>query len=111
RWAATRWSGTPCCRDPSPAAARCRGHCGGVPTGAPPSPPGSVRELAEDRVHAALPRAMEQFELALGRGLPGFGDLDQRVEEARLVDAVGVERGTPAQAGGGDLQRFDRQLA
>ena len=42
---------------------------------------------------------MEQLQLALGRGLAAFSDLQQRIEEARLVAAIAIERGTAGQAG------------
>src|SRR3546814_7507180 len=41
----------------------------------------SVRELAEHRIHAALPLAVEQRQLALGRGFAGLGHGDQGLEE------------------------------
>src|SRR6185312_412825 len=53
----------------------------------------SVRELAEHRVHAAAPGAVEQFQLAFGRGLARLDDLDQRFEVDALVGAVAVEPG------------------
>src|SRR3546814_15219344 len=62
----------------------------------------SVRELAEHRIHAAPPLAVEQRQLALGRGFAGLGHGDQGLEEDPLVGAVfysgresGRERGCP----------------
>ena len=43
--------------------------------------PTSVREFAEHAVDVAIPRAVEQRELAFGRRLVGFGEFDQRLEE------------------------------
>src|SRR3546814_5264900 len=50
----------------------------------------SVRELAEHRIHAALPLAVEQRQLALGRGFAELGHGDQGLEEDPLVGAVVV---------------------
>src|SRR6185312_3152506 len=71
----------------------------------------SVRELAEHRVHAAAPGAVEQFQLAFGRGLARLDDLDQRFEVDALVGAVAVEPGATLQAVGGDLQRLAGEVA
>src|SRR5690606_1521314 len=84
----------------------------GATTGVPASRRrNSVAELGNHPVDVALPRAMEQLQLALGRGLPGLGDFHQRIEEVGLVHAVGIARRAPAQAGRRDLQRLDRQFA
>src|SRR5690606_35717847 len=77
----------------------------------PPRATESVRELAEHRVHAAVPLAVEQRQLAFGRRLVGLGHADQRFQEDPLVDAVVVGTRAAPEAGGGDLQRFQRQLA
>src|ERR1051325_5809993 len=71
----------------------------------------SVGEFAEHRIHAAVPRAIEQFELALGRRLVRFDNLQQRLQEDALVGAVAVEAGAALEAVRGDLQRFGGQLA
>ena len=42
----------------------------------------SVGELAEHRIHRAVPFTMEQRELAFGRGFAGVGDVQQRLDEA-----------------------------
>src|SRR5690606_7635445 len=62
----------------------------------------SVRKLAEHRVHRAVPRAVEQLQLALGRGLPGFCDFQQRLDEAGFVHPAGIVPGAAAQPGVGD---------
>ena len=54
---------------------------------------------------------MEQLELALGRRLVGFGEIDQRRQEDAFVGVVAVPAGAPMQAGGGYLQGFQCQFA
>src|ERR1700741_4810489 len=71
----------------------------------------SVRELAEDVVDVGAPRAMEQGEFALGGGFIGLGEFDQRFEEAAFVGALAVPARTALQAGDGDLQCFQREVA
>src|SRR6476660_797205 len=56
---------------------------------------GAVRVLAEHRVDAALPRPVEERELALGRRFVGLDDVDQRGQEDALVGAVAVGARTP----------------
>ena len=50
----------------------------------------SVGVLAEQRIDAAVPLAVEEFELAFGRCLVGFDDLDQRFQMDAFVGAVAV---------------------
>src|SRR5690554_1917924 len=45
----------------------------------------SVRELFENRIDATAPRPVKQVQFALGRGLVGERELEQRVQEQALV--------------------------
>src|SRR5687768_13513903 len=70
-----------------------------------------VRELAEHPIDVSAPLAMEQRELALGRSFVGFGEFDQRLEETALIGVVAIAARTALQAGCGDLQRFQGEIA
>src|SRR3546814_7473482 len=66
----------------------------------------SVRDLAEHRIHAALPLAVEQRQLALGRGFAGPGHGAQGLEKDTLVGAdVVVARSEEHQAEHQSLMR------
>ena len=54
---------------------------------------------------------MEQRELAFGRRLVRLGEFDQRGEEVAFVLVLGVAAIAAPQAGSGNLQRFQRQVA
>ncbi len=54
---------------------------------------------------------MEEFQLALGGGLVGVRELDQRFEEDGFARAGGVEAIAAREAIAGNLQRFERQFA
>src|SRR5574337_1912716 len=71
----------------------------------------SIRKLAEHRIDAAVPFGTEQFELALGRRLAGFGEFDQRLQEHGFVHAVAVELRAALQAFARDFQCTQREFA
>src|SRR3546814_20384995 len=61
----------------------------------------SVRELAEHRIHAALPLAVDQPQLALGRGSSGRGHAHPGLEANSLERSAGFVYGGPAPTEGG----------
>ncbi len=67
--------------------------------------------MLENVVDIALPDAVKQRQLALGRGFVGQRDFHQRMQEQRLVIAMAVQTAAVFQAQCGDFQGFDGQFA
>jgi hypothetical protein len=66
----------------------CNPACAGMTSGIRDA---LVRKFLEHRIDAAVPLGAEKFELAVGRGLVGFGEFDQRLQEHGFIRAVAVE--------------------
>src|SRR5580658_4516255 len=70
----------------------------------------SVGELVEKGIDRAFPRAVEEFELAVGGGLSGVDELEQRFEVDGFVGAVAVVARATLQTVHGDLEGLARQV-